>query len=466
MNVESRLVCVGCAAESDPDQVLGFRCPETPRPGEPDDEVLHLLVHHPDLTELQLPLEGDAHPFIRYRQLLWPYRFGLRRGMQDEAYVELVRELDERIESVDGRRMEVTTYSREQDLGVWVKDETRNVAGSHKIRHLFAVALQLEVGKALDLDIGRPQLAVAGCANAARAAAVLARALGRPLEAFVPASTDPDDLAFLKEMGAQVVPCPSDPEDPGDPCLPPYNEALNRGALPFSVRGVENALVVDGGATLGWELAARHRALMDQPLEHVFVQAGNATLLCSTWRALRQAHTLGVLETLPRIHAVQASNSAPLVWTWRKLALETVRMEERKGVRAPAEDAPDAEIAAFLFERRDDPAVRYAIELAARQCSTYMRPWRGAEPSAATSIQHPLTTDWLPAVRAMMATGGWPVVVDEDELAAANTEVRDATRLTVGITGTAGYAAHRSQRRAGFLGAGEGSAILLTGDRG
>ena len=69
---------------------------------------------------------------------------------------------------------------------MWVKDETGNVAGSHKARHLFGILLELRVAEALGHGDPASPLAIASCGNAAYAAAVVARAAGRELRVFVP----------------------------------------------------------------------------------------------------------------------------------------------------------------------------------------------------------------------------------------------------------------------------------------
>ena len=71
-----------------------------------------------------------------------------------------------------------------RDGGVWVKDETGNVGGSHKARHLFTILLHLVAAEALGLARSVPastaRLAIASCGNAALAAATLAaRSTGR-----------------------------------------------------------------------------------------------------------------------------------------------------------------------------------------------------------------------------------------------------------------------------------------------
>ena len=92
-----------------------------------------------------------------------------------------------------------------------MKDETGNVSGSHKARHLFGVLLYLEVAERLGLaDPRAAELAIASCGNAALAAAVVAAAGGRALRVFVPRRRRPVVLERLEELGARVVACAAD----------------------------------------------------------------------------------------------------------------------------------------------------------------------------------------------------------------------------------------------------------------
>ena len=66
-------------------------------------------------------------------------------------------------------------------LGVWVKDETENVGGSHKARHLMGLMIWLRVAERIDPGLARRTLAIASRRNAAIAAATIARAAHRAL---------------------------------------------------------------------------------------------------------------------------------------------------------------------------------------------------------------------------------------------------------------------------------------------
>ncbi|MCP5035131.1 MAG: hypothetical protein GY939_25280, partial [Actinomycetia bacterium] len=53
-------------------------------------------------------LHGSVNPFVEYRHHLDVYTRALDRGLSDEAYVELVTNLNEKVEAADGVGFTVT----------------------------------------------------------------------------------------------------------------------------------------------------------------------------------------------------------------------------------------------------------------------------------------------------------------------------------------------------------------------
>src|ERR1044071_3622064 len=131
-------VCHGCATAVDIARDLPFACPKA---GQVGDDTDHVLV--PQLLTARPVAEKNDDPFIRYRHLLSPYRLSRFLGLPDEGWLDIVSTLENRLETVDGRRFRLTPMWRQQALAdtlpstrqLWVKDETGNVAGSHKGRH-------------------------------------------------------------------------------------------------------------------------------------------------------------------------------------------------------------------------------------------------------------------------------------------------------------------------------------------
>jgi threonine synthase len=429
----SRLVCEGCGFELGLVEPYPFRCPHD---GEGD--VDHVLRRRLDLASTSFPRDAsEPNPFLRYRRLLRSHHVALRHGLSDLDFQTIVRRLDYEIATVDGRGFRVTPFARSSELsdalgfsargGVWVKDETGNVSGSHKARHLFGVLLHLEVAERAGLvgSGARPDLAIASCGNAALAAAVVAAAGARTLQVFVPTDADPVVLARLEELGAFVTVCPRE-GPPGDPAYHALVRALAEGALPFTCQGNLNGLTIEGGETLAWEIASS-----DVGIDRLVVQVGGGALASACIQALTEAFELGAIDRIPRLDTVQTEGAWPL-----KRAFEAV-------------------------EARGDPdrALRYA----ATHRSQFMWPWEQAPSSIAHGILDDETYDWLAVVEGMLATGGRPAVASEDLLSRANALAQLTTGIDVDPTGSAGLAGLLALREAGEVSDEERVAVLFTG---
>lgn len=456
----STLVCAGCGAPAP--AVLPFRCT---RAGA-GDGVDHVLRRRLDPAQVVYPVEaGEANPFLRYRTLLHGYQAAIAAGESDAGFVVRVQRLDRAVEAVDGRGFRGTPFAPAERLGealgldpgrLWVKDETGNVSGSHKARHLMGVLIALEGEGEAD---GRAPLAIASCGNAALAAAVLARAAARELHVFVPPWAHPRVVARLEALGARLTLCERAPGAAGDPCYLRFREAVAGGAIPFCCQGPDNGLTVEGGATLAWEMVD---ALGARPLDRLFVQVGGGALASACALGFADAVRLGRLARAPRLHAVQTAGGFPLVRAYdRVVARLLARISP-----APALDPADREpVADFLAHPQRATEVAEELAYAARHRAEFMWPWESEPKSLATGILDDETYDWLAVVEAMLATGGYPVVVDERTVAAAERAGRETTGIDADATGTAGLAGLMQLLAAGVTPRDETVALLFTGVR-
>ena len=422
-----RFTCHGCGASVDAAAATPFRCPGSGRPG---DEVDHLLV--PEDAPAPFGEGGSPDPYVRYRALLSPYRLLRAAGLPDQAWLDLAGGLGEALRRVDGHGFRVTPLALQPGLALaaghagdlWVKDETGNVSGSHKARHLALVMLYLEVLRAARLPAGEGlrarRLAIASCGNAALAAAVVARAADWPLDVFVPPDAEAAVVERLAALGAQRTVCERRPGEAGDPCYLRFREAVAAGALPFGVQGPDNGLAIEGGRTLAFELCQGWRDAGAAP-DALFVQVGGGALASAVAQGLRLAVAAGVLPRAPRLVVVQTEGCAPLERAWRRLGSTPL---------------PEA----------------------ARHRRRYMWPWEATPHSLAHGILDDETYDWWAIAEGMRATGGSAVVVDEGAVARAQGLARPHAGIAATATGTAGLA--------GLLAApapGQGVAVLFTG---
>ena len=454
------LRCHGCAATVDPlDPATGFiaGCPNARRAPEVD----HVLVWDPVAAGLvDWPADNAINPFLRYRTLQHWYWLGRARGMSDDDLVAAVTRIDRAVASVDGSGFVITPFDRDDAasdaLGcdLWVKDETGNVAGSHKARHLMGLALHMDITR-----VGtRTRLAIASCGNAALGAATIAKAVRRPLDVFVPPSANPFVLDRLRALGATITTCTRRPDDPpGDPCFHRFQEAVRAGALPFCCQGPSNGLTIDGGTTIGYELATQLSLLGSVAPARLFVQVGGGALASAIGRGLDVARRLGVLDRVPALHCVQTEGAAPLHRAWRRVAERALA-----AIGTPDPTAgTDAEAAARLCRLESAEAADGALSFAATHRSRHMWPWEEEPSSIATGILDDETYDWFELVRTMLVTGGWPIVVTESQVVRAN----ELMSANADHTGSAGLAGVVAMRRNGLIGEGERVVALATGVR-
>ncbi len=438
----THLSCSGCGERIPDDAPLALACPAA-RPGDDIDHVL-VRVLDPAGEEFAEDLRSP-NPYVRWRRRFHAYHRARAAGWADGDYVDLVQRLDAEVARVDRRGFRITPFARSAELsealglspagGVWVKDETGNVSGSHKARHLFGTMLELKVEEArlaaAGITAGDAPLAIASCGNAALAAAVVARADGRPLEVFIPGDADPVVVGRLQALGAACTGCEREPGVAGDPTYLALLRAISDGAAPFTCQGNLNGLAIEGGETLGWELgAAVGSPSGPDRLDRVLVQVGGGALLSSVLAGLRYGGA-----ALPRIHALQPAAVHPLA-----------RAFERVRGRVAAGEPVDAVLAD-----------------AARHRSAFMWPWEPEPHSVAHGIVDDETYDWRACVEGLLASGGGPVIASEATLEEANVLARAATGIDVDPTGSSGLAGLLELARTRAISPDENVAVLFTG---
>ncbi len=463
----SSLTCIGCGAAPSVETQEPFACP-----ARDEGDAEHVLVRRldPGRTRLFDAGQDEPNPFVRYRRGLHAYSRALCAGFDDAAFVALVRRLDEQVAAVFGRGFVATPLFASPELGaalglsspVWVKDETVGVADSHKARHLFGILLHLALAPE---DGVEAPLAIASCGNAALAAAVLARAVRRHIDVYVPPDAQPQILERLASLEAHITLCERQEGEVGDPCYLRFRQAVDGGAVPFACQGPDNGLCIEGGHTLGYELASQLGAHMP---ERIFVQVGGGALASAVGASLREARRAGQIGTLPRLHAVQTRGGYPLVRAYERLA---AHIDTQLGTSASSLALDDWGKEALTFrEARSlrlraawgSDALEGALRFAATHRSQFMWPWESPPHSIAHGILDDETYDWYAVTTAMLESGGYPVVVDENTLGEANHLARAHTQVQVSPTGTAGLAGLAHLARHGQA-TGTGSLVLFTG---
>lgn len=373
--------CAICAEYVDVSTPFAWRCPNV----SPDDpfHVLHIVEDGSDPA-----LIDDPNPFVRFGPRLAWWSFARANGMSTEDCIDLTCEVAEGFRVTPFGRSD--TLSDQLGCEVWVKDETGNVAGSHKARHLATILLHLCASERLDMLGDRPPLAIASCGNAALAAAILAARLDWPIDVYVPTWMDDAFGRRLDRLGARIHRCARNDSDPaGDPAMLGFRRAVAAGAMPFTVQGPENAYCLDGGRTIGWEIREQ-AASAGVTLDRSMIQVGGGAFA---------ACVAAGLGPDVRLDTVQTEGCAPLSAAWGRLG---------------------------------------DLGITERAWSDVMRPWSDPH-SVADGILDDESYDWVADVAAMRTSGGRPVVAPESDVVSAH-QLATAAGFDVSPTGSAGLA--------------------------
>ena len=199
----------------------------------------------------------DPNPFVAYGPRMAWWAFGAAHGMTEAALIALARRGRPTASPSPRSPPTISTCAGRADDGVGQgRDRQRRwqPQGPSSRRHPPPPARR----RGARPGAGRPRRRWRS-RRAATPRSPRRRSPQRaewPLRVFVPEWAPPDVLSLIESLGADVVVCDRrDDDPPGDPALLRFREAVAAGALPFTVQGPENALCLDGGRTLGWELA-------------------------------------------------------------------------------------------------------------------------------------------------------------------------------------------------------------------
>lgn len=419
------------------------------------------------------------HPLLSGCRLLGP-----------EPYLRILDAMTDRLLRLEGRDFDVTPLREEPGLAsalhrsgpLWVKNETGNVTGSHKGRHLMGTLLYLEALRTLQRAGPKKVLAIYSCGNAALGAAAVTRAGGYELHAFVPEDVDPTVAAMLAERGTVVEKIPRSSTGAGDPCYLAFQKALTEnGWLPFACAGNDNWSNIEGGATLGWEMVVQ---LLDRSerIDSVVIQVGGGALARSIAQAFEEALQLGLIGERPRIHVCQPAGGFPFV---RAHLLALAEIARRSGLAFDLDYDPGAdpvvqlqktaafararpdqiqEVAAFVQRSFESPVVQSFLKDMAGKAGHFMWPWDGAIPhSLAHGILDDVTYDWYYLLLSVLRSGGRAEILAEETIRDACEKAQTCTKIPVCPTGASGLAGLIQLQASGAVATGEAVGLFFTG---
>ncbi len=272
-----RLECRACCAEVPPDRPVGV-CPTCG----------HALFATYDLDRLDAAawrreLAGRPPTLWRYRELL-PIASSRSIASLGEATSPVLP-----LEGVDGL----------ERIEVWLKDDGGLPTGSFKARGMaVAVSRATELGLR---DLFVPTAGNAGVALAAYGARARLR-----VRVYMPEGTPAPMKAAARGYGAEVRTLPGTLREVGAAA-----RAAEKGSGSFDMSTLREPYRVEGKKTMGLEIFER---MADEGLPDAIVYpTGGGTGLVGMFKAFRELRSLGLLERVPRLLAVQPEGCAPIV---------------------------------------------------------------------------------------------------------------------------------------------------------
>jgi len=247
---------------------------------------------------------------------------------------------------------------------LWIKDDSRNPTASFKDR---ASAIVVAKARERHSEI----IVTASTGNAGAALAGMSAAVGQKAIIFAPKTAPTAKVAQLLVYGAKVFLVDGTYDDAFELSINAANEfgwyCRNTGYNPFTLEGKKTA------AFEIWEFFKNFKtdSGIKSPLK-IFVSVGDGNIISGLHKGFKDLYELGWLEELPSLYGVQAEGSASISNAW--------------------------------FSRTEiiQPVSAKTI---------------------ADSISVDLPRDGVRAIRAMRETGGRPVLVSDDEIIRAISEL-------------------------------------------
>lgn len=477
------LYCPICDKEY-PLETDALFCPESGKNG------AHPLVKRDNTSELARVFpttltkrwNDNKLSFSVFREFMASYQLANAHG-KATWWVERVLALSNACERLTGRGFVRTPEIAADDLAqaidlpkasLFVKNETLQLTGSHKSRHLAGTIMHLETLRELSDDPDEKKtLAVCAGDDAMTAAAAVAAAAGYRLYAFVPENARESVVSALTNFGATVVMVAGE----AAACRARYEDALKKfGWVPFSAYGRDVWSAVEGAETLEYEFLF-NQYMIDAPLDVQVIQVAGGGLANAVSTANALFKRLDVIRKLPRLYTCQTAECYPLAQSYFLVLRELGRdgvvtlppelamlLEGDFDAKALLENnlgqiKMTAGLIAEMAPKIQDDLDAVFVKVGENR-DDYFKP-RADAPDACAATPY----DGLEVVRGMILSGGLPLIVDADELAKANELAREHANIDASLTGSAGLAGLRRLIKSKLVQQGERCGILFTGAR-
>lgn len=183
-------------------------------------------------------------------------------------------------------------------MKVLIQDETRNPTLSYKDRASALVALKA-------MEMGITEIAAASTGNAGSSLAGICARLGLTSRIYVPQNIPESKRIQIEAYGAKLEIVNGDYDLAFDKCLEDStrNKWYNRNTA-------YNPLTIEGKKSAAYDIFISTQGNIP---EHIFVPVGDGVIISGIYKGFKELQTLGWIEKLPKLIAVQSEKSDAVV---------------------------------------------------------------------------------------------------------------------------------------------------------
>lgn len=282
--------CFNCKSEftlGEIEKDFNYLCPKCGK-AEKNKPLEGVLTIEYDYNELKKKLSRDEFlkltpgKFWLYPDL-WPVNF---QNFSDDQLNKLVLPTDLLLKyTIDGK-----------DL--WVMDETRNPTLSYKDRATSLVALKA-------IEMGIIEIAAASTGNAGSSLAGICARLGLSARIYVPKNIPGAKKIQIEAYGAKLVIVDGDYDKAFDVCLE-ESKKYNW----YNRNTAYNPLTIEGKKSAAYDIFISSRGNIPNVL---FVPVGDGVIISGIYKGFKELLSLGWIDKLPKLIAVQSTGSDALV---------------------------------------------------------------------------------------------------------------------------------------------------------
>ena len=270
--------CLGCSALHRPDQDL-LLCPACG----------HILEALYDTASMRERVDRDE--MARRTNGIWRWH-ELMPVMDREAIVSL-GEGDTPL--LPSRRLAQLVGVRE----LWLKSDSANPTGSLKDRSVSVAATKA-------VEFGYRTLSCDSTGNKASSVAAYAARAGLDSVVFCPEDTPGPKVMQAVFFGARLVRVRGHYAE----INAMYRRLIHSGEVKWYDCGTDNPFRYEGKKTYAYELAQQFGW---RAPDRILFPANGGMALAKTWKGFQELRSLGWVDGMPRLTAVQAANCAPIV---------------------------------------------------------------------------------------------------------------------------------------------------------